>query len=162
MSRQRQQILWQTAVSTNQISLTWKLPNFGGSSGTSFEIERTTASNGVYQVVAMVANTLSYVDTNLAAGTTYYYEVVAMNVVGTSGNSNPAWATTLTNGASLPSGNLVLWLKADAGLTRDRTSTPVSFWADQSGEWEQRDATDGKPAAIVGGRSVEWSPGGAI
>ena len=78
-------------------------------------IERSTSSGGPFAVVATVANALSYMDTNLAAGTTYYYEVVAMNVVGTSGNSNPAWATTLTNGVSLPSGNLALWLKADAG-----------------------------------------------
>ena len=120
-----------TTVSTNQISLTWSF-NLG-TSVTSFEIERATSSNGVYQVVATVASTLSYVDTNLPAGTTYYYEVAAMNAAGVSGNSNPAWAATLSNGVSLPLGNLLLWLKADSGLVLENTNNSVKTWYDQSG-----------------------------
>ena len=120
-----------TTVSTNQISLTWSF-NLG-TSVTSFEIERATSSNGVYQVVATVASTLSYVDTNLTAGTAYYYEVAAMNAAGVSGNSNPAWAMTLSNGVSLPFGNLLLWLKADSGLVLENTNNSVKTWNDQSG-----------------------------
>ena len=120
------------AISTNQISLTWSetLTNGGA---TQIGIERSTTSNGVYSVVAQVANTLSYVDTNLAAGTTYYYEVQAKNLNTWSAPSSEAWATTLTNGTSMPFGNLLLWLKADTGLAQLGTNVPVSFWADQSG-----------------------------
>jgi hypothetical protein len=88
-------------------------------------------------VVATVADTLSYVDTNLAAGTTYYYEVAAANVAGTSGYSNLAWATTLTNGASLPFCSLILWLKADSGVVQQSTNNSVKTWFDQSGNYNQ-------------------------
>ena len=75
------------AISTSQISLTWNeaLTNGGA---TQIGIERSTSSGGPFAVVATVANALSYMDTNLAAGTTYYYEVVARNAVGTSGYPN--------------------------------------------------------------------------
>jgi hypothetical protein len=122
-----------SAISTNQIGLTW---NFNlGTSGTTFQIARATTSNGVYTAVAQVANALSYVDTNLAAGTTYYYEVAAQNAVGTSGNSNPAWATTLTNGVSLPFGASLLWLKADTGVVLQGTNNSAGAWLDQSGNY---------------------------
>jgi hypothetical protein len=120
------------AISTNQIGLTWSeaLTNGGA---TQVSVARSTASNGTFQVVAQVSGGTSYVDTNLAAGTTYYYQVQAINLTQWSAYSGMAWATTLTNGASLPFGNLLLWLKADSGLTQTGTNTPVNFWADQSG-----------------------------
>ena len=123
-----------SAISSNQISLTW---NFNlGPSSTLFAIGRSTASNGVFAVIGQVANALSYVDTNLVAGTTYYYEVAAQNTAGTSGYSNLAWATTLTNGISLPFGNLILWLKADTGVVRQSTNNSVATWFDQSGNYD--------------------------
>jgi hypothetical protein len=137
------------AISTNQISLTWDF-NLGPSS-TTFEIERSTTSNGVYMVVAQVANALSYVDTNLLAGTTYYYVVAAANAAGTSGNSNPAWATTLTNGVSLPLGNLLLWLKADTGVVPQSPSNSVETWFDQSGNYNNatQDTTNNQPFYVT-------------
>jgi Fibronectin type III domain len=131
-----------TAVSTNQISLTWNETFNWWAAQVS--VQRSTASNGTYQVVAQLGQALSYLDTNLAAGTTYYYKVTAVNAAGSSAGSNLAWATTLTNGVSLPFGNLLLWLKADSGLAQTGTNTPVSYWVDQSGS--TNNATQGTSA----------------
>jgi microcystin-dependent protein len=44
-----------------------------------------------------------------------------------------AWATTASGGASLPLGDLALWLKADTGVVRKGTNGSVGGWYDQSG-----------------------------
>lgn len=120
------------AVSTNQISLTWSQALTNGGA-TRVSIERSLTSNGVFTAVAQVSLATSYVDTNLMAGTNYYYRLRAANLTQWSGYSTLASATTLTNGASVPFEDLLLWLKADAGLTQIGTNTAVNVWADQSG-----------------------------
>jgi fibronectin type 3 domain-containing protein len=121
-----------TAISPAQIGLTWEASLNGGI--TQIGIERSTSSNGEYLVVGQVANKLSYYDTNLTAGTTYYYRVRAINLTQWSAYSGVASATTPVSGADLPVESMVLWLKADAGLTQGSTNTPVSYWEDQSGK----------------------------
>jgi hypothetical protein len=122
-----------TAISSNQISLTWGF-NLGTSS-TVFQLARATTSNGVYAVVGTVADATSYVDNNLMAGTTYYYQVTAVNAAGTSRGVNVAWATTASAGASIPFNNLMLWLKADTGLVSQGTNHSVRTWFDESGNY---------------------------
>ncbi len=152
-----------TAISTNQISLTWSEALTNGGI-TQIAVERSTASNGTYQVIAQLTNALSYMDTNLPAGTTYYYQVQALNLTTWSAPSSVAWATTLTNGTSLPLGSLALWLKADSGLAQLSTNTPVDLWADQSGNGENAvqpigadqpiwvaNALNGRPVVQFGG-----------
>ena len=121
-----------TAISTSQIGLTWNKSLNGGA--TQISIERSTNSSSGFAVVAQVADTLSYVDTNLTEGTTYYYQARATNVNTWSPYSNETNATTLTSGADIPFASLVLWLKADSGLAQIGTNTPVSSWVDQSGD----------------------------
>jgi len=121
-----------TAISQTQISLTWGEPLTNGGA-TQIAIERSTTINGTFAEVAQVVNALSYVDTNLSPGMTYYYQVEAINLTQWSPTSNVAQATTPMVGASIPFGNLVLWLKADAGLVQGNTNTPVNLWLDQSG-----------------------------
>ena len=139
------------AISPTQIGLSWSetLTNGGA---TQISIERSTASNGVFSVVAQVADTLSYIDTNLTAGTTYYYQVRAMNLNTWSPYSNETNATTLAAGASVPLGSLSLWLKADAGLVQGSTNTPVDLWADQSGNGNNASQT-----AVA--NQPSWIPG---
>ncbi len=120
-----------TAISPTQISLTWSEQLNGGF--TQIGIERSTSSNGVFQLVAQLANSLSYVDTNLAAGTTYYYQVRAINVAQWTPPSNLAQATTPAAGADVPLGSLLMWLKSDAGLVQSSSNAPVEMWIDQSG-----------------------------
>ena len=124
-----------TAISSTQIGLSWNEVLTGGGT-TQTSIERATASNGVFAVVAQVGNTLSYVDTNLAANATYYYRVRAINLEQWSAYSSVAQASTFGSGADVPFGNLALWLKADAGLVQGGSNLPVSQWSDQSGNGE--------------------------
>jgi hypothetical protein len=61
--------------------------------------------------------------------------VKAANLGGQSGYSNEANATTLSNGADMPLGDLRLWLNADTGVSRQNTNNSVNYWADQSGKY---------------------------
>jgi len=82
-----------TATATNnQVMLSWT----GGSGATSFNLYRAAESgygNAIAPVVTGITGT-SYNDTNLNGGTTYYYQVVAVNTSGPSGFSPEARATT--------------------------------------------------------------------
>ncbi|WP_445736018.1 fibronectin type III domain-containing protein [Mariniflexile sp.] len=78
------------AISANQIDLTWS-DNSTDESG--FTIERK--STGAYTEIATVsANTTSYSNMNLAAGSAYMYRIKAINTSGVSAWSNEISATT--------------------------------------------------------------------
>ena len=142
-----------TAISPAQISLTWNDNLDQGASRVS--IERKTGSDGVYTVVGEAVNATCYVDTNLTAGTTYFYRVRVINLAAWSNYSNEAQAITPETGSDIPLNNLLLWLKADAGLPQGSTNTPVNLWVDQSGKQQ---CNGGKSAVLVpealGGRPV--------
>ena len=80
-----------TAVSTNQIALSWN----ASTGATSYNAKRATNSGGPYTIVANPSTT-NYTDTGLASSTTYYYVVSALNGGGESTNSTEASATTLS------------------------------------------------------------------
>jgi hypothetical protein len=120
------------AISSTQIGLTWQ-ETWNGGAGVEISIERSTNSEGVFTVVAEVSGVTSYVDTNLAAGTEYYYRARAINWVGESGYSAEANATTLAGGGSIPVGDLRLWLRADSGVMPQSGTNTVRTWVDQSG-----------------------------
>lgn len=81
-----------TAASSSRITLTWA-DNSSNESG--FKIERKTGVSGTYIQIATAGATITtYLDTGLAASTTYYYRVRAYNSVGNSSYSNEAFATT--------------------------------------------------------------------
>ena len=92
-----------TAVSSNQINLTW---TDNSSSEDGFRIERKTGAGGTYAQIAQVAaGVTSYQNTGLSATTTYYYRVRAYNAAGNSAYSNEASATTpAVTAPSAPSG----------------------------------------------------------
>jgi hypothetical protein len=81
-----------TTISSNQISLTWA----ASAGATEYTIERSTIANGPYAIVATNLTSPTYVDINLAAGTTYYYVVSAGNAYGASANSEQAGAETVS------------------------------------------------------------------
>jgi hypothetical protein len=118
-------------ISPSQINLQWEGDSHQGN--TRVSIERKVGAGGSYAVVAEMQNARSYFDTGLSAGTTYYYRVRAINLVDWTAYSNETNATTLSEGTAMPLAGLRMWLKADAGLAQIGTSTPVSFWEDQSG-----------------------------
>ncbi len=85
-------LLGAAAVSSSQISLSWT-DNAGNESG--FEIQRKTGAGGTWSTIASPGeNATTYGNTGLAASTTYYYQVRAVNAAGSSAWSNEASATT--------------------------------------------------------------------
>jgi len=76
-----------------QTMLSWSAPSSdGGSAITNYNIYRGTASGGETWITT-IGNTLTYTDTGLTNGVTYYYQVEAVNSVGTSLPSNEVSAT---------------------------------------------------------------------
>jgi fibronectin type 3 domain-containing protein len=62
----------------SQVSLSWSTPANGGAAITGWTIFRSTAS-GAEQPIQTISSGASYVDNTVIGGTTYYYEVAALN-----------------------------------------------------------------------------------
>ena len=111
-----------TAISHQTIDLTWA-DNEVGESG--YLVERSaTTSSGFTQIAALPANSTSYSDTGLAAGSTRFYRVRAAASSGNSTYSNEASATTLPSPPAAPGG-----LTATAGgfaVRLDWTTVPAA------------------------------------
>ena len=86
---------------TAQVTLAWSASS--GAAG--YNVLRGTSS-GSETVLAAGISSASYTDNAVINGTTYYYEIAAVNGFGTSGNSNEARATPTAAGAapSAPTG----------------------------------------------------------
>ncbi|MGH7597289.1 MAG: fibronectin type III domain-containing protein, partial [bacterium] len=110
-----------TAVSQNQINLTWT-DNANNENG--FKIESKLSAAATYNEIATVgANVTSYSNTGLSGSTEYMYRVRAHNAGGNSAYSNVATATTLPDAPAAPS-NLT-------AITASNTQINLS-WTDNS------------------------------
>ncbi|KLU64324.1 N-acetylmuramoyl-L-alanine amidase LytC precursor [Desulfosporosinus acididurans] len=90
-----------TALSTNQIYLTWDPVG----NATSYNVYRAASPTDTYTNIATTSTT-NYTDTNLPANTTYYYEIQAAGTSGLSSFSSVvSAATTGTSGSSTSSSN---------------------------------------------------------
>src|SRR5205807_407267 len=75
------------------VTLTWSAPSSnGGSPITNYRIYRGTASGGE-TLKTTIGNVLTYTDTTVTNGVTYYYQVSAVNSAGEGPRSNEASAT---------------------------------------------------------------------
>lgn len=72
--------------------LSWTAPSDGGSPITSYKVYRGTASGGE-TLLATLGNVTTYDDLAVTNGTTYYYQVSAVNAVGEGSRSNEVSAT---------------------------------------------------------------------
>lgn len=79
-----------SAVSDTQINLTWS--DVSGETG--YRIERSTDGINFGTVTTVGAGVVSYASTGLAAATTYFYRVVAINAGGESAATPAAMAST--------------------------------------------------------------------
>ncbi|WP_437593313.1 cellulose binding domain-containing protein [Sorangium sp. So ce1000] len=87
-----------TASSASAISLSWA----ASSGATSYDVYRSTTSGftpGTGNLIASGVTSTSYNSTGLAASTTYYYKVTALNAGGASAASTQASATTRAGSA---------------------------------------------------------------
>jgi fibronectin type 3 domain-containing protein len=90
---------------SGSVSLTWTAPaNNGGAAISGYNIYRGTSAGGegTTPVGTVSGTTLSFTDTGLTNGTTYFYTVKAVNSAGTSAASNEASATPTAVTATVP------------------------------------------------------------
>jgi hypothetical protein len=80
-----------TAVGS-QVNLAW----IGGAGASGYNLKRATITGGAYTTIAANLAGLSYADTGVTAGATYYYVVSGTNFLGESGNSSEASARTVS------------------------------------------------------------------
>jgi subtilisin len=80
---------------TTSISLTWTTPADGGSPITGYQVWRGSTSGGE-ALLTTVGVQQTYVDSAVASGTTYWYQVAAVNAIGPSPPSNERSARLIT------------------------------------------------------------------
>ncbi|HEV7926512.1 MAG TPA: LamG-like jellyroll fold domain-containing protein, partial [Verrucomicrobiae bacterium] len=68
-----------------EVVLTWDSPG----NATGYNVESSTSISGPYATIASNLNALSFTNTGLTDGTTYYFAVAAVNSAGVSSNSAP-------------------------------------------------------------------------
>jgi fibronectin type 3 domain-containing protein len=101
--------------SNGSVALSWSAPgNNGGSAITGYKVYRGSSSGGE-TLLTTLGNVTSWTDNSAANGTTYYYDVSAVNSVGESAVSNEKSATPATvpgapalNSASAGNGSVAL------------------------------------------------------
>jgi alpha-L-fucosidase len=122
------------APGATQIALSWDYPT----TTATFNVSRATAVNGPYTSLATGLAQTTLVDTNVSAGTLYFYVVSAVDIGGQSTNSPPASAV-LTGAPSSQ------WLTEDVGAVGATGSFGLTnglFTIQGSGAdiWNQADA----------------------
>jgi len=79
-------------------TLTWAWSQGTGDPATGFHVQRATVTGGPYGVVATVPSptTLTFVDTSVSAGQTYFYVVTAFNTAAAT-TANPGGDSAFSN-----------------------------------------------------------------
>jgi hypothetical protein len=93
-----------SALSSSQIRVQWSDKS---SDETGFRLLRKAGSGGTYTTLSIGANTTSYTDNTLSAGTQYYYKLQSYNAVGSSAFTPEISVTTQAAPAPAPSGTNV-------------------------------------------------------
>jgi fibronectin type 3 domain-containing protein/N-acetylneuraminic acid mutarotase len=78
-----------------QITFNWLAPtNDGGKPVTGYKVYRSNVAAGPYNLIATLGNVLSYEDSGLGNGATWFYGVSALNLIGEGSRISGAGATT--------------------------------------------------------------------
>ena len=138
-----------SAISSTQTNLLWMATT--GALGYSVE-RRNVTTGGNFEEVAAIAGgeVQAYVDNGLTAGSICAYRLRAENAAGYSGYSGEVSVTLpVTAMSALPTDDLLLWLRPDAGVTQDANGY-VTAWSDASGH--------GNNAFASLGNEPLWTP----
>ena len=161
-----------TATAGNgQVTLSWT----AGSGATSYNLYRA-AESGYESTTPVVTGIIgtSYTDTNLNSGTTYYYQVVAVNSSGPSGFSPEAHATTSGVNPDPAQFNFETdpqrWAAGGSPIAGIATSTAQHFAGNQSLAVNFNGSAAGTSSASVGNVAIAagttitfhvWIPNGS-
>jgi fibronectin type 3 domain-containing protein len=106
-----------------QVTLTWT----AGAGATSYHVKRSTTSGAETQIAAPASN--NFVDTTVANGTKYFYEVSAVNATGESANSNEVSATPTApaTAPATPTGLQATGGNAQISLTWNASTGATSY-----------------------------------
>lgn len=139
-----------TAASASQITLAWT-DHSADEAG--FSIERSTDNVNFSQIATVGANVISYNNTGLSGGVTYYYRVRAFNNAGNSAFSNMASATPPTSVGTFPSPPTALKAEpADGGVAKLKWKQSTSRDIVQNKIY--RSTISGGPYVLIATRSA--------
>ena len=132
-----------------QVALSWA----AASGASSFNLYRGTTSGGEILLASGISGT-SYTDTGLTNGTTYYYEIAAVNYAGPSDLSNQVSATP-----QAPAGLPAPWANADIGspgLAGSATYSNGTFTVNGGGGdiWNSSDQFNYVYQAVSGNETI--------
>lgn len=118
------------AAGDGKVTLSWSAV----AGAASYEVSRASSATGSYTALASGLTALSYVDTGLSNGTTYFYKVGARNTAGVS-LSDPVSATPVAPGSGTSACTLTLDTTNDWGsgqvfrlLLSNAGTTPITNW----------------------------------
>ena len=119
--------LTSTTTGATSIELTWTASTADATCPVSYEIFRSTTSGFTPSSTAPIgtAQSATYTDTGLIAGTTYYYVVEATDTVGTSAPSSQASALIPATGTAMPDFTLMVTPTAVSVAPGGTTTTSV-------------------------------------
>jgi len=133
-----------TASSSSQIALAWGASTAGASCTVTYDVFRGTSAGFTPDTTSRIATALtaaSYNDSGLAASTTYYYVVKAVDSVGSSPASNQATATTIGQVSLDLNGDQSVDVLDLAILARDYGTSQAASDLDRSGAVGDGDIT---------------------
>jgi cellulose 1,4-beta-cellobiosidase len=105
-----------------RVTLAWN----ASSTATAYRVKRATVSGGPYTTITTVA-ALSYANTGLTNGTTYYYVVSAINSSGESANSTEVSGTPSLSIPPAPTGLVATPGNGQVSLTWSASSGAINY-----------------------------------
>ena len=123
-----------------------------------YEVERSPDGSTNWSVITTLgANANNYSDTELATGTTYFYQVRASNAAGNSGYSNLASATTTTPVAPTQPGNVTATAAGQSQVNLTWTDAENESWYEVQ---RRTDAVAYATIATLGAGTTSYSDTG--